>query len=85
MFLWGGRMNYYSLHIQLTKFYPNRKEQKTKVEKLLMVTADEPLTDGLVEREVKQQFGHGFTYNVLIVSQISQQEYQAQAAIHDKH
>ncbi len=77
-------MNYYALLIHLTKLYPGRKEQKTKVEKLLIV-ADEPLTDSLVEREVKQQFGHGFTYNVLIVSQISQQEYQARAAIHDKH
>ena len=77
-------MNYYALLIHLTKLYPTRKEQKTKVEKLLIV-ADEPLTDSLVEREVKQQFGHGFTYNVLTVSQISQQEYQAQAAIHEKH
>ena len=77
-------MNYYSLLIHLTKLYPTRKEQKTKVEKLL-IAANEPLTDGLVEREVTQQFGHGFTYNVLTVSQISQQEYQAQAAIHDKH
>ncbi|MCK6158038.1 hypothetical protein KZX29_04400 [Moraxella osloensis] len=70
-------MNYYALLIHLTKLYPGRKEQKTKVEKLLMITADEPLTDGLVEQEVKQQFGHGFTHNVLTVSQISQQEYQA--------
>lgn len=77
-------MKYYSLLIHLTKLYPTRKEPKTKVEKLLIV-ADEPLTDGLVEREITQQFGHGFTYNVLIVSQISQQEYQAQAAIHEKH
>ena len=77
-------MNYYSLLIHLTKLYPTRKEQKTKVEKLLIAN-DKPLTDGLVEQEVKQQFGHGFTYNVLTVSQISQQEYQAQAAIHDKH
>ena len=78
-------MNYYSLLIHLTKLYPSRKEQKTKVEKILMVTADEPLTDGLVEQEVRQQFGHGFTQNVLTVNQISQQEYQAQAAIYDKH
>ena len=78
-------MNYYSLLIHLTKLYPSRKEQKTKVEKLLMVTADEPLTDGLVEREVTQQFGHGFTHNVLTVNQISQQGYQEQAAIYDKH
>ena len=77
-------MNYYSLLIHLTKLYPTRKEPKTKVEKLLIAN-DKPLTDGLVEQEVKQQFGHGFTYNVLTVSQISQQEYQAQAAIHDKH
>lgn len=77
-------MNYYSLLIHLTKLYPTRKEQKTKVEKLLIAT-NEPLTDGLVEKEVMQQFGHGFTYNVLTVSQISQQEYQSQAAIHDKH
>ena len=77
-------MNYYSLLIHLTKLYPTRKEQKTKVEKLL-IAANEPLTDGLVEREITQQFGHSFTYNVLIVSQISQQEYQSQAAIHDKH
>ena len=77
-------MNYYSLLIHLTKLYPSRKEQKTKVEKLL-TTNDKPLTDGLVEQEVKQQFGHGFTHNVLTVSQISQQEYQAQAAIHEKH
>lgn len=77
-------MNYYSLLIHLTKLYPARKEQKTKVEKLLIAT-NEPLTDGLVEREVIQQFGHGFTHNVLTVSQISQQEYQSQAAIHDKH
>lgn len=45
-------MNYYSLLIHLTKLYPTRKEPKTKVEKLL-IAADEPLTDGLVEREVK--------------------------------
>ena len=77
-------MTYYSLLIHLTKLYPTRKEQKTKVEKLLIAAA-EPLNDGLVEREVRQQFGHGFTHNVLTVSQISQQEYQAQAAIHDKH
>lgn len=77
-------MNYYSLLIHLTKLYPTRKEPKTKVEKLLIV-ADEPLNDGLVEQEVRQQFGQGFTHNVLTVNQISQQEYQAQAAIHDKH
>lgn len=77
-------MNYYSLLIHLTKLYPARKEQKTKVEKLL-IAADKPLNDGLVEQEVKQQFGRGFTHNVLTVSQISQQEYQSQAAIHDKH
>lgn len=77
-------MNYYSLLIHLTKLYPTRKEQKTKVEKLL-IAANEPLTDSLVEREITQQFGHGFTHNVLTVNQISQQEYQAQAAIHDKH
>lgn len=84
MFLWGGRMNYYVLHIQLIKLYPNRKEQKTKVEKLL-IAADEPLTYGLIEREITQQFGPGFTYNVRIVSQISQQDYQSRVAIHDKH
>ena len=77
-------MNYYSLLIHLTKLYPTRKEQKTKVEKLLIAN-DKPLTDGLVEQEVIQQFGHGFTHNVLTVSQISQQDYQSQAAIHDKH
>ena len=77
-------MTYYALLIHLTKLYPTRKEQKTKVEKLL-IAADEPLTDGLVEREITQQFGHGFTYNVLIISQISQQDYQSRAAIHDKH
>lgn len=77
-------MNYYSLLIHLTKLYPTRKEQKTKVE-ILMIATDEPLNDGLVEREVKRQFGHGFTHNVLTVNQISQQEYQAQAAIHEKH
>ncbi len=77
-------MNYYSLLIHLTKLYPTRKEQKTKVEKLLIAN-DKPLTDGLVEQEVRQQFGQGFTHNVLTVSQISQQEYQAQAAIHEKH
>ena len=77
-------MNYYSLLIHLTKLYPSRKEQKTKVEKLL-IAANEPLTDGLVEREITQQFGHGFTHNVLTVSQISQQDYQSQAAIHEKH
>ena len=77
-------MNYYSLLIHLTKLYPSRKEPKTKVEKLL-IAADEPLTNGLIEKEITQQFGHGFTYNVLIVSQISQQDYQSRAAIHDKH
>lgn len=77
-------MNYYSLLIHLTKLYPTRKEPKTKVEKLL-IAANEPLTDGLVEREVTQQFGQGFTHNVLTVNQISQQEYQAQAAIYEKH
>lgn len=77
-------MNYYSLLIHLTKLYPSRKEQKTKVEKLLIAN-DKPLTDGLVEQEVKQQFGHGFTHNVLTVSQISQQDYQSRAAIHEKH
>ena len=77
-------MNYYSLLIHLTKLYPTRKEQKTKVEKLLIAN-DKPLTDGLVEQEVIQQFGHGFTHNVLTVSQISQQDYQSQAATHDKH
>ena len=77
-------MNYYSLLIHLIKLYPSRKEQKTKVE-ILMIATDELLNDGLVEREVIQQFGHGFTHNVLTVNQISQQEYQAQAAIHDKH
>ena len=77
-------MNYYALLIHLTKLYPTRKEQKTKVEKLL-IAANEPLTDSLVEREITQQFGHGFTHNVLTVNQISQQEYQARAAIHDKH
>ena len=77
-------MNYYSLLIHLTKLYPGRKEPKTRVEKLL-IAADEPLNYSLIEREVIQQFGHGFTYNVLILSQISQQDYQLQAAIHDKH
>lgn len=77
-------MNYYSLLIHLTKLYPTRKEQKTKVEKLLIAN-DKPLTDGLVEQEVRQQFEQGFTHNVLTVSQISQQEYQAQAAIYEKH
>ena len=77
-------MNYYSLLIHLTKLYPGRKEQKTKVEKLL-IAADEPLNYSLIEKEITQQFGHGFTYNVVTVNQISQQEYQAQAAIHDKH
>ena len=77
-------MTYYALLIHLTKLYPSRKEQKTKVEKLLIAN-DKPLTDGLVEQEVRRQFGQGFTHNVLTVSQISQQEYQAQAAIHDKH
>ncbi len=77
-------MNYYALRIQLTKLYPTRKEQKTKVEKLL-IAANEPLNYGLIEKEITQQFGPGFTYNVLIVSQISQQDYQSRAAIHDKH
>ena len=77
-------MNYYSLLIHLTKLYPSRKEPKTKVEKLL-IAADEPLNYSLIEKEITQQFGHGFTYNVLIVSQISQQDYQSRAAIHDKH
>ena len=77
-------MNYYALRIQLTKLYPARKEQKTKVEKLL-IAANEPLNYGLVEKEITQQLGHGFTYNVLIVSQISQQDYQSRVAIHDKH
>lgn len=77
-------MNYYSLLIHLTKLYPTRKEPKTKVEKLL-IAADEPLNYSLIEKEITQQFGHGFTYNVLIVSQISQQDYQSRAAIHDKH
>lgn len=77
-------MNYYSLLIHLIKLYPSRKEQKTKVEKLLIAN-DKPLTDGLVEQEIKQQFGQGFTHNVLTVSQISQQEYQSQAVIHEKH
>ena len=35
-------MNYYSLLIHLTKLYPTRKEQKTKVEKLLIAN-DKPL------------------------------------------
>lgn len=77
-------MNYYSLLIHLTKLYPSRKEQKTKVEKLL-IAADEPLNYSLIEKEITQQFGHGFTYNVLIVSQISQQDYQSRAAIYEKH
>lgn len=77
-------MNYYALLIHLTKLYPSRKEPKTRAEKLLIAT-DKPLTDGLVEQEVKRQFGYGFTHNVLTVNQISQQEYQAQAAIHEKH
>lgn len=77
-------MNYYSLLIHLTKLYPTRKEQKTKVEKIL-IAANEPLNYGLIEKEITQQFGHGFTYNVLIVSKISQQEYQSRAAIYDKH
>lgn len=77
-------MNYYSLLIHLTKLYPTRKEQKTKVEKLLIAT-NEPLNYSLIEKEITQQFGHGFTYNVLIVSQISQQDYQSRAAIHEKH
>lgn len=77
-------MNYYSLRIQLTKLYPTRKEQKTTVEKLL-IAANEPLNYSLIEKEITQQFGHDFTYNVLIVSQISQQDYQSRAAIHDKH
>ena len=68
-------MNYYSLRIQLTKLYPTCKEQKTKVEKLL-IAANEPLNYSLIEKEITQQFGHGFTYNVLIVSQVSQQDYQ---------
>ena len=77
-------MNYYSLLIHLTKLYPTRKEQKTKVEKLLIAN-DKPLTDGLIGQEVTQQFGHGFTHNVLTVNQISQQEYQSREAIHEKH
>ena len=77
-------MNYYSLLIHLTKLYPSRKEQKAKVEKLL-IAANEPLNYGLIEKEITQQFGHGFTHNVLTVNQISQQEYQSRAAIHDKH
>ena len=77
-------MNYYSLLIHLTKLYPTHREQKTKVEKLL-IAANEPLNYGLIEREITQQFGHGFTHNVPTVNQISQQDYQAQAAIHDKH
>ena len=77
-------MNYYALRIQLTKLYPARKEQKTKVEKLL-IAANEPLNYSLIEKEITQQFGQGFTYNVLIVSQISQQDYQSRVAIHDKH
>ena len=77
-------MNYYALRIQLIKLYPNRKEPKTKVEKLL-IAANEPLNYGLIEREITQQFGPGFTYNVRIVSQISQQDYKSRAAIHDKH
>ena len=76
-------MNYYALRIQLIKLYPNQ-EPITKIEKLL-IAADEPLTYGLIEREITQQFGHGFTYNVRIVSQISQQDYQSRVAIHDKH
>ena len=77
-------MNYYALRIQLTKLYPTRKEPKTKVEKLL-IAANEPLNYSLIEKEITQQFGHDFTYNVLIVSQISQQDYQSRVAIHDKH
>ena len=77
-------MNYYALRIQLTKLYPNRKEQKTKVEKLL-IAANGPLNYSLIEKEITQQFGPGFTYNVRIVSQISQQDYQSRVAIHDKH
>ena len=76
-------MNYYALRIQLTKLHPTRKEPKTK-EKLL-IAANEPLNYSLIEKEITQQFGHGFTYNVLIVSQISQQDYQSRVAIHDKH
>lgn len=78
-------MNYYSLLIHLTKLYPTRKEQKTKVEKILMVTADEPLTDDLVEKEFKRQFGQGFTYNVIRIHEITEEYYLEQAAIHDKH
>ena len=77
-------MNYYALRIQLTKLYPTREEQKTKVEKIL-IAANEPLNYSLIEKEITQQFGHDFTYNVLIVSQISQQDYQSRVAIHDKH
>ena len=77
-------MNYYSLLIHLTKLYQTRKEQKTKVEKLL-IAANEPLNYGLIEKEITQQFGHGFTQNVLTVNQISQQEYQSRAAIHEIH
>ena len=78
-------MTYYALLIHLTKFYPTRKEQKTKVEKLLMVAADEPLSDSLVEREVKRQFGHGFTHNVIRIHEITEEYYLEQAAIHEKH
>ena len=77
-------MNYYALRIQLTKLHPTRKEPKTKAEKLL-IAANEPLNYRLIEKEITQQFGHDFTYNVLIVSQISQQDYQSRVAIHDKH
>ena len=77
-------MNYYALRIHLTKLYPTREEQKTKVEKIL-IAANEPLNYSLIEKEITQQFGHDFTYNVLIVSQISQQDYQSRVAIHDKH
>ena len=76
-------MNYYALRIQLTKLHPTRKEPKTK-EKLL-IAANEPLNYSLIEKEITQQFGHDFTYNVLIVSQISQQDYQSRVVIHDKH
>ena len=50
-------MNYYSLLIHLTKLYPSRKEQKTKVEKLLIAN-DKPLTDGLVEQAFLDTFIH---------------------------
>lgn len=77
-------MKYYSLLIHLTKLYPTRKEQKTKVEKLLIAN-DKPLTDGLVEREVKRQFGHGFTHNVIRIHEVTEEYYLEQVAIHDKH